>query len=69
MKEADARIKPNRLALATVATLLQATKMNGVAPLDRLSQTLTHSAQGWPASEIEALTPASFKPVSAKRLL
>jgi len=47
---------------ATVATLLQTAKMNGVDPLDWLSQTLTRIAQGWPASEIEALMPWNFKP-------
>jgi transposase len=29
--------------------------MNNVDPLDWLSQTLTRIAQGWPASELEAL--------------
>ncbi|WP_033047841.1 transposase domain-containing protein, partial [Sinorhizobium meliloti] len=47
---------------ATVATLLQTCKMNCVDPLDWLSQTLTRIAQGWPASEIEALMPWKFKP-------
>lgn len=46
---------------ATVATLLQTCKMNGVDPLDWLSQTLTRIAQGWPASEIEALMPWNFR--------
>ena len=47
---------------ATLATLLQTCKMNGVDPLDWLSQTLTRIAQGWPVSEIEALMPWNFKP-------
>jgi transposase len=47
---------------ATVATLLQTAKMNGVDPLDWLSQTLTRIVQGWPASEIEALMPWNFRP-------
>lgn len=46
---------------ATVATLLQTCKMNGVDPLDWLSQTLTRIAQGWPASKIEALMPWNFR--------
>ncbi|OWZ88810.1 IS66 family transposase [Sinorhizobium sp. LM21] len=46
---------------ATVATLLQTCKMNGVDPFDWLSQTLTRIAQGWPASEIEALMPWNFR--------
>ncbi|WEJ13996.1 IS66 family transposase [Sinorhizobium prairiense] len=46
---------------ATVATLLQTCKMNGVDPLDWLSQTLTRIALGWPASEIEALMPWNFR--------
>lgn len=46
---------------ATVATLLQTCKMNGVDPLDWLSQTLTRIAQGWPAPEIEALMPWNFR--------
>ncbi|ASP66610.1 IS66 family transposase [Sinorhizobium meliloti] len=46
---------------ATVATLLQTCKMNGVDPLDWLSETLTRIAQGWPASEIEALMPWNFR--------
>lgn len=47
---------------ATLATLLQTAKMNAVDPLDWLSLTLTRIAQGWPASEIEALMPWNFKP-------
>ena len=47
---------------ATLATLLQTCKMNGVDPLDWFSQTLTRIAQSWPASEIEALMPWNFKP-------
>ncbi len=47
---------------ATLATLLQTSKMNNVDPLDWLSQTLTRIAQGWPVSEIEALMPWNFKP-------
>lgn len=46
---------------ATVATLLQTAKMNGVDPLYWLSQTLVRIAQGWPVSEIEALMPWNFK--------
>jgi len=46
---------------ATVATLLQTAKMNGVDPLDWLSQTLTRIAQGWPVSEIETLMPWNFR--------
>lgn len=46
---------------ATVATLLQTAKMNNVDPRDWLSQTLTRIAQGWPASEIEALMPWNFR--------
>jgi transposase len=46
---------------ATVATLLQTAKMNGVDPLAWLSQTLTRIAQGWPVSELEALMPWNFK--------
>lgn len=45
---------------ATLATLLQTAKMNNVDPLDWLSQTLTRIAQGWPASEIDALMPWNF---------
>jgi transposase len=46
---------------ATLATLLQTAKMNNVDPLYWLSQTLTCIAQGWPASEIDALMPWNFK--------
>jgi transposase len=50
---------------ATVATLLQTCKINGVDPLDWLSQTLTRIAQGWPVAELEleleALMPWNFK--------
>lgn len=46
---------------ATLATLLQTCKMNGVDPLAWLSQTLSRIAQGWPASEIEALMPWNFR--------
>ncbi len=47
---------------ATVATLLQTCKMNGVDPLAWLSQTLTRIAQRWPAAKIEMLMPWNFKP-------
>ncbi len=47
---------------ATLATLLQAAKMNKVDPLEWLSQTLTRIAKGWPVSELEALMPWNFKP-------
>ncbi|PBB98892.1 IS66 family transposase [Mesorhizobium sp. WSM3862] len=47
---------------ATVATLLQTAKMNGVDPLAWLSQTLTRIAQRWPVAEIEMLMPWNFKP-------
>lgn len=47
---------------ATLATLLQTAKMNGVDPLAWLSQTLTRIAQGWPVSELEALMPWNFRP-------
>nr|WP_245331318.1 IS66 family transposase [Mesorhizobium sophorae] len=47
---------------ATVATLLQTCKMNGVDPLAWLSQTLTRIAQRWPAAKIELLMPWNFKP-------
>ena len=46
---------------ATLATLLQTCKMNSVDPLAWLCQTLTRIAQGWPASEIEALMPWNFR--------
>ena len=46
---------------ATLATLLQTCKMNSVDPLAWLCQTLTRIAQGWPASDIEALMPWNFR--------
>ena len=45
---------------ATLATLLQTCKMNGVDPLAWLTQTLSRIAQAWPATEIEALMPWNF---------
>lgn len=47
---------------ATLATLLQTCKMNGVDPLAWLDQTLRRIAQAWPAAEIEALMPWNFRP-------
>lgn len=47
---------------ATLATLLQTCKMNGVDPLAWLTQTLSRIAQAWPATEIEALMPWNFSP-------
>lgn len=47
---------------ATVATLLQTAKMNGVDPLAWLSQSLTRIAQRWPVAEIDMLMPWNFKP-------
>jgi transposase len=46
---------------ATLATLLQTCKMNGVDPLNWLSQTLSRIAQGWPVTEIEDLMPWNYK--------
>ncbi len=46
---------------ATIATLLQTAKMNNVDPLAWLTQTLIRMANGWPAHDIEALMPWSFK--------
>jgi transposase len=45
---------------ATIATLLQTAKMNGVDPLAWLSQTLTRIANRWPAADIEQLMPWNF---------
>jgi transposase len=45
---------------ATIATLLQTAKMNGVDPLAWLSQTLTRIANGWPVANIEQLMPWNF---------
>ena len=47
---------------ATIGTLLQTAKMNGVDPLAWLTQTLTRIANRWPASETDQLMPWNFKP-------
>lgn len=47
---------------ATIATPLQAAKMNDVDPLAWLTHTLLRIAKGWPAQDIEALMPWNFKP-------
>lgn len=48
---------------ATIATLLQTARMNNVDPLNWLAQTLTRIANGWPASDLDALMPWNFKPL------
>jgi hypothetical protein len=45
---------------ATIATLLQTAKMNGIDPLAWLTQTLERIANGWPSSEIDALMPWNY---------
>ncbi|WP_234907757.1 IS66 family transposase, partial [Rhizobium rhizogenes] len=46
---------------ATISTLIQTAKMNGVDPLAWLTQTLERIAAGWPSSEIDALMPSNFQ--------
>jgi len=46
---------------ATISTLIQTAKMNGVDPLAWLTQTLERIAAGWPSSEIDALMPWNFQ--------
>lgn len=46
---------------ATIATLIQTAKMNGVDPLAWLIQTLERIAAGWPASDLETLMPWKFQ--------
>jgi transposase len=46
---------------ATIATLLQTSKMNDVDPHAWLTRTLKRIAQGWPISQIDALMPWHFK--------
>ncbi len=54
---------------ATIATLLQTAKMNNVDPLAWLTQTPERIANGWPSSEIDALsrgtTPAERPQLAA----
>jgi transposase len=50
------------MPIDTLATLLQAGKMNSADPLHWLSQTLTRIVQGQPVADIEALVPWHFKP-------
>ncbi len=45
---------------ATVATLLQTAKMNGVDPQAWLTQTLDRIANGWPNADIDALMPWNY---------
>jgi transposase len=56
-----AGIEGGRETWATIATLLQKAKMNNVDPLAWLSQTLTRTANGWPAADIELLMSWNFK--------
>ncbi|AUX78924.1 IS66 family transposase [Sinorhizobium fredii] len=42
---------------ATIATLLQTSKLNNVDPFDWLTPRLERIADGWPSSEIDALMP------------
>jgi transposase len=47
---------------ASIATMLQTCKMNGVDPNAWAKQTLERIANRWPNKDIEALMPWSFKP-------
>ena len=49
---------------AAVATMLQTCKMNDVDPYAWMKQTLERIANRWPNSDIEALMPWNFRPVS-----
>jgi transposase len=49
-------------AWATIATLLQTAKMNGIDPHAWLTLTLTRIAQRWPITKIDELMPWNFKP-------
>jgi transposase len=49
---------------AAVATMLQTCKMNDVDPYAWMKQTLERVANRWPNSDIEALMPWNFRPVS-----
>lgn len=50
---------------ATIATVTQTCKMNGVDPQAWLTQTLERLANGWPLSQLEDLMPWNFKPNGA----
>ena len=47
---------------ASIATVLQTCKMNGVDPNAWAKQTLEQIANRWPNKDIEALMPRNFKP-------
>jgi transposase len=47
---------------ASIATMLQTCKMNGVDPYAWAQQTLERIAYRWPNKNIEALMPWNFKP-------
>ncbi len=47
---------------ASIATMLQTCKMNGVDPKAWAKQTLERIANRWPNKDIEALMPWNFKP-------
>lgn len=46
---------------ASIATMLQTCKMNGVDPYARAQQTLERIADRWPNKNIEAFMPWDFK--------
>ncbi|CAL4867898.1 IS66 family transposase IS292 [Asticcacaulis sp. MM231] len=50
---------------ATIASLIQTAKMNGVNPQAWMTQTLERIANDWPVSRIDELTPWNFKPDAA----
>ncbi|MGY2990480.1 hypothetical protein ACVI1K_007827 [Bradyrhizobium sp. USDA 4508] len=45
---------------AAIATLLQTAKMNNVNPFDWHAVKRQRIANGWPSSEIDALTPLNY---------
>ena len=47
---------------ASIATMLQTCKMNGVDPYAWARLTLERIANRWPNKDIEALMPWNFKP-------
>ena len=46
---------------ATVASLIQTCKLNGLNPQSYLGEVLTRLVNGWPQSRIEELLPWAFK--------
>jgi transposase len=52
---------------ATIASLIETAKLNGINPQAYIATTLTRLAGGWPSNKIDALMPWAYTPVNQRK--